>query len=377
MQNSARCVLPVTSTSRLRKTRSTSHGGHSPCARLGHLRERDLELVQRCRGAPRRCAAPGWSGRRTGPRTGTRATGGCASSRPGCAADRAGAGTGCRPASAPPSDDVVAAAGAGVAAVEHELLGAEPRCARLLVERRSCSSTSSPQLARRVDVDLDHAGIGRDLERSRAADRTAAGSPRAAPAAPSARRSSSIARDERRGSPRAASSGGRKTCSRAVARLDAQRGAHDPRRRLARAAARPRGSAARAAAPCRREHGCRCSARARGSGARGSNGIALGELHGVSLGATHGSESSGSRKPIGESPGHQVHALAAQRTSGRSASAAVAVRATRAQRQHVADRRRRGRCSKTRAQPRALLGVVELATSNGSTFTGSRRSRHR
>ena len=27
MQNSARCVLPVTSTSRLRKTRSTSHGG--------------------------------------------------------------------------------------------------------------------------------------------------------------------------------------------------------------------------------------------------------------------------------------------------------------------------------------------------------------
>ena len=32
--------------------------------------------------------------------------------------------------------DVVAAAGAGVPAVEHELLGAEPRVARVLVEAR-------------------------------------------------------------------------------------------------------------------------------------------------------------------------------------------------------------------------------------------------
>ena len=31
--------------------------------------------------------------------------------------------------------DVVAAAGAGVAAVDHEFVGAEPRLARLLVER--------------------------------------------------------------------------------------------------------------------------------------------------------------------------------------------------------------------------------------------------
>ena len=32
MQNSARCVLPVTSISRLRSSRSTSHGGHAPSA---------------------------------------------------------------------------------------------------------------------------------------------------------------------------------------------------------------------------------------------------------------------------------------------------------------------------------------------------------
>ena len=46
MQNSARCVLPVTSISRLRNSRSTSHGGHS-LARRRQLLERDLELVQR------------------------------------------------------------------------------------------------------------------------------------------------------------------------------------------------------------------------------------------------------------------------------------------------------------------------------------------
>ena len=44
MQNSARCVLPVTSTSRWRKTRSTSQGG-APAA-LGDLLEGHLQLVE-------------------------------------------------------------------------------------------------------------------------------------------------------------------------------------------------------------------------------------------------------------------------------------------------------------------------------------------
>ena len=48
MQISARWVLPVTSTSRLRNSRSTSQGsGASPCAGRRHLRERDLQLVER------------------------------------------------------------------------------------------------------------------------------------------------------------------------------------------------------------------------------------------------------------------------------------------------------------------------------------------
>ena len=60
-------------------------------------------------------------------------------------------------------DDVIAAAGAGVAAVEHELLGAEPRLPRLLVERRGLLNELVP-VVRRMQVDFDDAGIRRHLE---------------------------------------------------------------------------------------------------------------------------------------------------------------------------------------------------------------------
>ena len=59
--------------------------------------------------------------------------------------------------------DVVAAAGAGVPAVEHELLGAQPAEARLLVQRRRVVDQLAPA-ARGLHVHLDHAGIGRDLD---------------------------------------------------------------------------------------------------------------------------------------------------------------------------------------------------------------------
>ena len=59
--------------------------------------------------------------------------------------------------------DVVAAAGAGVAAVDHELVGAEPRLARLLVDRRRGRHAILP-VRGRMDVDLDDAGIGRDAD---------------------------------------------------------------------------------------------------------------------------------------------------------------------------------------------------------------------
>jgi hypothetical protein len=59
--------------------------------------------------------------------------------------------------------DVVAAAGAGVAAVEHELLGAQARQAGFLVEPRGVVHQLLPT-AGGMDVDLDHAGVGRDTE---------------------------------------------------------------------------------------------------------------------------------------------------------------------------------------------------------------------
>ena len=60
-------------------------------------------------------------------------------------------------------DDVVAAAGAGVAAVEHEFFRAEPRLPRFLVKHRRALDEFVPGFAR-VHVDLDDAGIGRDGE---------------------------------------------------------------------------------------------------------------------------------------------------------------------------------------------------------------------
>ena len=61
MQNSARCVLPVTSTSRFRKIRSTSHGANWPWS--GTARIGDFEFVAARRSAPRRRADAGWSAR--------------------------------------------------------------------------------------------------------------------------------------------------------------------------------------------------------------------------------------------------------------------------------------------------------------------------
>ena len=59
--------------------------------------------------------------------------------------------------------DVIAAASAGVAAVEHELLGAEPRETRDLVERGHVVDQLAPARDR-LHVDLEYAGVGRDRE---------------------------------------------------------------------------------------------------------------------------------------------------------------------------------------------------------------------
>ena len=59
--------------------------------------------------------------------------------------------------------DMVAAAGAGVAAVDHELVGAEPAQPGLLVNRARDIDRVAPGCGR-MDVDLDDTGIGRHLD---------------------------------------------------------------------------------------------------------------------------------------------------------------------------------------------------------------------
>ena len=60
-------------------------------------------------------------------------------------------------------DDVIAAAGAGVASVGQILVGAEPRLFRLFVDGGGDGDHFLP-VRRRMDVDLDDAGVGRDLD---------------------------------------------------------------------------------------------------------------------------------------------------------------------------------------------------------------------
>ena len=57
--------------------------------------------------------------------------------------------------------DMIAPAGARVLAVDHELVGAEPGEARLLVDRLGGRDAFAP-VRRGMDVDLDDARVGRD-----------------------------------------------------------------------------------------------------------------------------------------------------------------------------------------------------------------------
>src|ERR1041384_2128912 len=58
---------------------------------------------------------------------------------------------------------MVAAAGAGVAAIQHELFRSEARLARLFAENGSGRGERGPRLAR-VQVHFDYSRIGRDGE---------------------------------------------------------------------------------------------------------------------------------------------------------------------------------------------------------------------
>src|SRR5262245_27805939 len=63
----------------------------------------------------------------------------------------------------PAEDDVVTAAGARVPAIQHELFGAETRLMSLVVDDAGVGREAIP-VRGWVDIDLDDAGIRRDLE---------------------------------------------------------------------------------------------------------------------------------------------------------------------------------------------------------------------
>ena len=161
MQISARWVLPVTSTRRLRNSRSTSHNGAASPGRR-RARERDLQFIElivarfvearRLTGRTdeqpgkqirkRRMALPieDQARQQIGPAQERRI------GRHGAA-----------------EHDVVAAAGAGVAPVGHELVRAEPRLARVFIEHGRRLHRLAPRRGG-MDIDLDDAGIGRHLD---------------------------------------------------------------------------------------------------------------------------------------------------------------------------------------------------------------------
>src|SRR5260370_37166701 len=58
---------------------------------------------------------------------------------------------------------MIAAAGAGMAAVDHEFLRAQPRRVRFLVDDLGLGYELAP-VGRGMNIDLDHSGIGRDAE---------------------------------------------------------------------------------------------------------------------------------------------------------------------------------------------------------------------
>ena len=117
-----------------------------------------------CRAGPRRRAAPGSSDRGTVRRTGTTATGDCASSSTRLRSRSGRRRNGLSAGDAAAQHEVIAAAGPGVAAVEHELLGASSPPAALLRRASSSARRADPNSAAGCTLTSITPGIRRDQE---------------------------------------------------------------------------------------------------------------------------------------------------------------------------------------------------------------------
>ena len=360
IENSARCVLPVRSTSRLRSSRSTSHGcsvsspacaASAPAAgRRSRARRAVVARLVHARRLARR--ADEHAREQVRQRRMVLPVGDEAAQQVGPAQQRA-----VRRRRAA-ERDVIAAAGARVAAVEHELLGARaasaapPRTASSVVAISSSHDAAGWMLTSMTPgsgVTVEHPDA-RIARRRIAFDRR--------PAARCARAVSSTRRAARRTSS-SRSSGGMKTC-------------RWPSRTSTYSAVliTSRGAPPRTLRPCVR--GCDVAALAAARRAARTDRPA--DSAPRSSGRTSGSEPSGSRRPSGESPatryrrsrrsGHGLDSPAASPLPSGSAALAAAARSRPACRGRAAAGARGARAR------RASSG----RPASGSTLTGSAAS---
>ena len=163
MQISVRCVLPVRSVNRLRKMRSTVQGAmYSVGPGVRHLIEGDLELIQRvgARFIHARMLAGG-ADEEPGEKIRER---GMVLPEANQTAQQIGTPQkGAVRRSDAADDDVIAAAGAGVAAVEHEFFGAQTRLARQMVKLGGIFHQFPPRLGG-MNIHFDHARVGRHFD---------------------------------------------------------------------------------------------------------------------------------------------------------------------------------------------------------------------
>ena len=162
MQISARCVLPVTSVEQIAEQAVDEPERRRRLAGLRQIGERDFELVElvvaRLVEARRLAGRPDEQAREhIGQRGMALPIEDQAAEQIGPAQERRIFRLGAA------EHDMIAAAGAGMASVDHEFVGAEPRLARVLIDRGGRRHRLAPGRGG-MNIDLDDAGVGRHLD---------------------------------------------------------------------------------------------------------------------------------------------------------------------------------------------------------------------